>query len=89
MGPAEDDWSEKYPPQRIAMRGYSGFLPMTQNVYGRPIIPSIEAQIEAKSPQKTMTASSSLSPSFSPSRYSSMNRTSGHVPGRFEQVFHT
>jgi hypothetical protein len=78
MGPVEDKWDDLYPPERIAIRGYSGFLPMTQNVYGEPLIPSIEAQVAARSPTRRRDTTS-------PSRYSSMNRESGHVPNRIEQ----
>ena len=76
---------EEYPLNRIAIRGYSGFIPHTQTLCGVPLVPSVEKQLEQVSinPNRTvMPEREVMSPSL---RYPSMMRQSGHVPGRIEQ----
>jgi hypothetical protein len=77
---------EHYPEHRIAIRGYSGFIPHTQTTCGVPLVPSIEKQMERTSSpsfQRTrIPEKETLSPAV---RYPSMMRQSGHVPGRIEQ----
>lgn len=76
---------DQYPRNRIAIRGYSGFLPHTQTLCGVPLVPSIDKQLEQVSinPNRTtMPVKETLSPG---TRYPSMMRDSGHVPGRIEQ----
>lgn len=76
---------EQYPVNRIAIRGYSGFMPHTQTLCGVPLVPSVEKQIEQVTinPNRTaMPEKETMDPSL---RYPSMQRQSGHVPGRIEQ----
>lgn len=76
---------EQYAVNRIAIRGYSGFMPHTQTLCGVPLVPSIDKQLEQVSinPNRAaMPEKETMSPSL---RYPSMMRQSGHVPGRIEQ----
>ena len=76
----------EYDRNRIAIRGYSGFLPHTQTTCGVPLVESLDKQMErlgTPSYQRTIIPEKeTMSPAV---RYPSMQRDSGHVEGRLEQ----
>lgn len=77
--------TNEYPTRRIAIRGYSGFLPHTQTLCGVPLVPSLDKQMDRLSPTRDMATTNQGTYSSPAKRYPSMMRQSGHIPGKVEQ----